>query len=75
MGGFGGGEAERDVELALKELTVSLGKDIEKHIKRQKDWSMWRSFITKQGSLHRGGGIRAGSQILCKTRQSHTPVW
>lgn len=46
-----------DIELALKELTVSLGKDIEKHIKRQKDRSMWRSFITKQGSLHRGGGI------------------
>lgn len=63
------GEAEKtDTELALKELTVSLGKDTEKHIKRQKDWSMWRSFVTKQGSLRRGGGTGAGSQIRTITQ-------
>lgn len=62
------GEAEKiDTELALKELTVSLGKDTEKHIKRQ-DCSMWRSFVTKLGSLRRGGGPGAGSQIRTITQ-------
>ena len=55
--GWGAAKIELDTGLVLKELTISLGKDIEKHIRRQKDTIVRRSFISKQGSLHGGSGI------------------